>query len=91
VPSCGAVAADCAINDMMCSSLMSSLPQRADDSAFLSTTTWSEPSGELLELGGDHDDAQALLGQLVDECLHLGLGADVDAAGRLVQAAAPWG
>ncbi len=40
---------------------------------------------DLLELGGDHQHAQALIGELADERLNLGLGADVDAARRLVE------
>src|SRR5829696_6090427 len=39
----------------------------------------------LLEFGRDHDHAQPPFGQLVDEVLHLGLGAHVDTAGRLVE------
>ena len=40
---------------------------------------------DLLELGGDHQHAEALVGELADQRLDLGLGADVDAAGRLVE------
>ena len=40
---------------------------------------------DLLELGGDHQHAQALIGEFADERLNLGLGADVDAARRLVE------
>ncbi len=36
------------------------------------------------QLAGDHEDAQALLGQLAHEPVDLGLGADVDAARGLV-------
>ena len=39
----------------------------------------------LLELGRDEDDGEALLGQLGDLALDVGLRADVDAAGRLVE------
>ena len=40
---------------------------------------------DFLELGGDHQDAEALVGELADQRLDLGLGADVDAARRLVE------
>ena len=43
-----------------------------------------EPEG-LGQFGGDQDDGEALLGQLADEIVHGGLGADVDALRRLVQ------
>ena len=36
------------------------------------------------QLGGDHQDRDALPGELGEQPVHLGLGADVDAAGRLV-------
>src|SRR3954453_1749675 len=39
----------------------------------------------LLELGGDHQHTQALLGQLADQALDLGLRPHVDAAGGLVE------
>ena len=39
----------------------------------------------LLELGGDHQHAEPLIGELADQRLDLGLGADVDAARRLVE------
>src|SRR6478609_6324056 len=39
----------------------------------------------LLELGGDEHDGQPVVGELADEVLHLDLGADVDAARRLVE------
>jgi hypothetical protein len=41
--------------------------------------------GDFLKLGGDHEDAQALVGKLSDQRLNLGLGPDVDAAGRFVE------
>ena len=47
-----------------------------------------DPVGEaeqLGQLGGDHQDGDAGRGQLVDQPVDLELGADVDAAGRLVQ------
>ena len=44
----------------------------------------AEPQ-HLLQLGGDEQHRHALVGQLGDELLDLGLGADVDAAGRLVE------
>ena len=40
---------------------------------------------QLGELGGDHQDGDAGGGQLLDQPVDLELGADVDAAGRLVQ------
>ena len=40
---------------------------------------------DLLELRRDHQDAEALVGELADQRLDLGLGADVDAARRLVE------
>ena len=40
---------------------------------------------DLGQLGGDHDDGAALGGQLLDQGVDLGLGADVDAARRLVE------
>ena len=39
---------------------------------------------DLGELGGDHQDREALPGELGEQPVHLGLGADVDAAGGLV-------
>ena len=44
----------------------------------------AEPD-DLLELGGDEDDGHPAFGELGDGLLDLGLGADVDAAGRLVE------
>src|SRR6478735_10027703 len=44
----------------------------------------AEPE-DLLELRGDEDDGHALAGELGDELLDLGLGADVDAASGLVE------
>lgn len=41
--------------------------------------------GDLLELGGDHQNAQALIGKLPDQRLNLGLGPDVYAAGRFIE------
>src|SRR5687767_50783 len=43
------------------------------------------PLDELLELRGDHEDAEPRGGELVDERLDLSLRADVDAARRLVE------
>src|ERR1700722_12032567 len=43
------------------------------------------PLGDFLKLGGDHEDAQALVGKLSDQRLNLDLGPDVDAAGRFVE------
>ena len=40
---------------------------------------------DLLELRGNHQHAEALVGEFLDERLDLGLGADVDAARRLVE------
>ena len=40
---------------------------------------------DLLEFGGDHQHAEALVGEFADERLDLRLGADVDAARRLVE------
>ena len=40
---------------------------------------------DLGELGGDHDDGDPLLGELGDQGVDLGLGADVDAAGGFVE------
>ena len=39
---------------------------------------------DLRQLGGDHQDRHALLGEAAHQRVDLGLGADVDAAGRLV-------
>src|SRR3954453_17972552 len=47
-----------------------------------------DPVGEpehLLQLGGDEHDGHAVRGQVDDELLDLGFGADVDAAGGLVE------
>src|SRR5688572_26615419 len=44
----------------------------------------TEPE-DLLQLGGDEHDRHALAGELGDQLLDLGLGADVDAAGGLVE------
>ena len=40
---------------------------------------------DLVELRGDEQAGLAVLGQLEDQTLDLGLGADVDATGRLVE------
>lgn len=40
---------------------------------------------EFLDVGGDEQDGEALAGEVVDEALDLGLGADVDAAGGFVE------
>ena len=40
---------------------------------------------DLRQLARDHDDADAVAGELVDEAVDFGLGADIDAAGRLVE------
>ena len=37
------------------------------------------------QVGRDHDDADPLGGELVDHCVDLRLGADVDAARRLIE------
>ena len=44
----------------------------------------AEPE-DLLQLGGDEQHRHAVVGESDDELLDLGLGADVDAAGRLVE------
>ena len=53
------------------------------------TTTRSASRQELRQLRGDHEDRRALRAELADEPVDLGLGADVDAARRLVEDAAP--
>src|SRR3954467_9459830 len=40
---------------------------------------------DLLQLGGDHEDAKTLIRKLLDEALDLGFRADVDATRRLVE------
>ena len=40
---------------------------------------------DVLQLRGDQHDPAALVGELLDERLHLRLGTDVDASGRLVE------
>ena len=40
---------------------------------------------DLVELGGNHQQRQAVVAQFADQADDLGMGADVDAAGRLVQ------
>ena len=50
----------------------------------ITTMRWREPQ-HLLQLGGDEHHRHALVGQGGDESLDLGLGADVDAAGGLVE------
>ena len=44
----------------------------------------------LRQLGGDHQDCHALVRQRGQEAVDLGLGADVDPAGRLVDDQQPW-
>ena len=59
--------------------------QLADDPAL---AHHGDPVGEaeqLGHLGGDHQDGDAGGGELLDQAVDLELGADVDAAGRLVQ------
>ena len=70
---------------MIRSSLISSPLQRADDGAVAQDQHPVGALDDLLQLGGDQQDAEALRGQFVDQGLDLGLGADVDAAGRLVE------
>ena len=70
---------------MIWSSVISVAAQRADHRA---VAQHQHPVGaldDLLQLGGDEQDAEPLRGQLVDQRLDLGLGADVDAAGGLVE------
>ena len=40
---------------------------------------------DLFEFGGDHQNAETLIGELLDQRLDFNLGADVDAARRLVE------
>lgn len=40
---------------------------------------------QLLDVGGDQQDGEPFAGEFVDQALHLGLGADVDAPGGLVE------
>src|SRR5215218_7020927 len=40
---------------------------------------------DLLQLRGDHENAEALAGKLPDETQDLGLGADIDPAGGFVE------
>ena len=68
---------------------------RARSRSAPSTSATSRPSrmtriaraqpGQLRELGRDHHDAEPRGGQLADHAVDLGLGADVDAARRLVE------
>ena len=39
----------------------------------------------LFEIAGDHQHGYAVGNELIDECINLGPGADIDASGRLVE------
>ena len=72
-------------------SWVTSVPrQRADDGAIAQDDDPVGALDDLLELGRDQHDRQPRLGQLADQALDLGLGADVDAAGRIVEQQHPW-
>ena len=66
------------LGDLVAGQLPTTAPSR-------STRTRSAPSTSSSRSEEMSTHAEALLGELVDEGLHLGLGADVDAAGRLVE------
>ena len=51
----------------------------------LRTNTRSALLGNLLELGGDHQHAEAVIGKLADQGLDLSLGANVDTSRGLVE------
>ena len=70
---------------MIAAALASACGRSATVRPSLSTNTRSAPFDDFLELGGDHQYAEALIGKLADERLNLGLGADVDAARGLVE------
>ena len=40
---------------------------------------------DLVELGGNHQERQAVVAQFADQADDLGVGADIDATGRLVE------
>ena len=64
--------------------------QRADDGAVTQDDDPVRALHDLLELGGDQDDRQPRFGQIADQALDLGLGADVDAARWIVEEQHPW-
>jgi len=59
--------------------------QLADDGPFPHDQDPVAHSEDLRQLGGDHQDADALAGQLAHQPVDLRLGAHVDPSGRLVQ------
>ena len=59
--------------------------EHAADSPFADDDDAVAHRQHLGEVGGDHDDGDAVAGEVVDELVHVGLGADVDAPSRLVE------
>ena len=57
----------------------------ADDPALAHDDDAVGHAEDLGDFGGDHDDGEALRRELGHELVHRGLGADVDALGRLVE------
>ena len=85
-PSSSSGAGSCPASACIRSSAVTSAPSScADDRAVLEHDDAVRALDQLLQLGGDQQHGRALRGQLVDQRLHLGLRADVDAAGRLVE------
>ena len=71
-----------AIND--CSVHSDTRPRLAQHSAGHDRQPVADPE-ELGEIRADHDDGLALRGELADQAVDLGLGADVDPPRRLVE------
>ena len=63
----------------------------ADDDAVAQDDEPIRALHDLLEVGADEDDGQTLAGEVAHERLDLGLGADVDAARRVVEDEEPRG
>ena len=64
--------------------------QRADDGAIAQDDDPVRTLHDLLELRRDQNDRQPRFGQIADQALDLGLGADVDAARWIVEEQHPW-
>ena len=67
-----------------CSSISSAGPSCTTSPSLMTSTRSARPE-DLLHLAGDHDDRDPAFGQRPDQRVDLAAGADVDAAGRLVE------
>ena len=80
-----AAGSSCAIAAMIADALACGMRQIGDRPAVAQNEDAVRALDDLLELRRDHQHAEPLVGELADQRLDLGLGADVDAACRLVE------